>query len=155
MPSTLRFTAPMYSVGINRCVDVPPRVSRALGDGTRIYVQGSIEGMAFRSTLMPRGQGKHRLFVHSRVWRPLALTDGCRVRVEVTADREGSVVEVPLFLQEALDRRPRAAQRFAGLPPATQREMVSWLHAARRPETRERRIELALERLEADRLREG
>lgn len=154
MPSTLRFTAPMYSVGINRCVDVPPRVSRALGDGTRIYVQGSIEGMAFRSTLMPRGHGRHRLFVHSRVWRPLALTDGCRVPVEVTADREGSAVEVPLFWQQALDRRPRAAQRFADLSPATRRETVHWLQAARRPGTRERRIDLALERLEADRLRE-
>lgn len=145
----------MYSVGINRCLDVPPRVSRALGDGTRIYVHGSIEGMPFRSTLMPRGHGKHRLFVHSRVWRPLALTDGCRLRVEVSVDRDGSAVEVPSFWQEALDRRSRAAQRFAGLPAATRREMVRWLEAARRPETRERRIELALERLEADRLREG
>ena len=154
MPSTLRFTAPLYSVGINRCVDVPPRVSRALGDGTRIYVQGSIEGMAFRSTLMPRGQGRHRLFVHSRVWRPLGLTEGSTVRVELRADLEGSAVEIPRFWQESLDRRPRAARRFAGLPGATRREMVRWLEAARRPETRERRIELALERLEADRLRE-
>jgi len=155
MPSTLRFTAPMYSVGSNRCVDVLPRVSRALGSGTRIYVQGSIEGMAFRSTLMPRGRGMHRLFVHSRVWRPLALTEGCRVRVELTKDLEGSAVEVPMFWQEALDRRLRAGQRFARFPPATRSEIVAWLQAARRPETRERRIELALERLEADRLREG
>ena len=30
-PVTYRFSATIYSVGINRCVDVPPRVSKSLG----------------------------------------------------------------------------------------------------------------------------
>ena len=77
-----RFAAPLYEVGINRCVDVPQRISGALGTSSR------------------------------------------------------------------------AARRFSKLPPATQREIVRWLATARQGATRERRIEVVLERLEAGRLRE-
>jgi hypothetical protein len=149
-----RFAARLYQVGLNRCVDVPPRVSVALGGNGRIYVIGRVAGIRFRSTLMPRADGGHRLFVHSRIWRSLGLRPGARVTVELAADPAGTEVVLPLFWQRALERRRRAARRFARLPPATRREIVRWLGAARQAATRKRRVELALERLEADRLRD-
>jgi Domain of unknown function (DUF1905) len=59
--------APLKLVGINRCVDVPPRVSRALQGRA---VEGRIEGVSIRTTVVPRGGGAYRLYVHSTVWRP-------------------------------------------------------------------------------------
>jgi len=64
-----RFRAKLYKIGYLRCVDVPPAVSGALGDEPSIPVCGEAAGVAFRSTLTPRGNGAHRLFIHSRVWR--------------------------------------------------------------------------------------
>ncbi len=130
-----RFAARLYQIGLNRCVDVPRRVAAALGDSPRIYVTGRIAGVRVRSTLMPRAGGGHRLFVHSRIWRPLGLQPGDPVTVEVAADLAGAEVVVPRFWRQALERRSQAARRFAGLRPATQRESCagSPRHANRRP----------------------
>ncbi len=59
-----------------------------------------------------------------------------------------------VYLAEDLKHQRQVAIKVLHPNLATRREMVRWLEAARRPETRERRLELALERLEADRLRE-
>jgi hypothetical protein len=59
--------------------------------------------------------------VHSRIWRSLGLRPGARVTVELAADPAGTEVVLPLFWQRALERRRRAARRFARLPPATRR----------------------------------
>ncbi|MBI4420375.1 MAG: DUF1905 domain-containing protein [Gemmatimonadetes bacterium] len=142
------FSATLYQVGVNRCVDVPPWVSDALGGGLRITVRGRIESVPFRSTLVPRGGGCHRLFVHSRVWRPRALASGTILRVEMDRDSAPVEPEVPRDFLEALAQRPIAQRVFAAVTPATRREIVRWLASARRTETRERRIELGLDRLE-------
>ena len=143
------FRATLYRVGVNRCVDVPPRVSQALGGGARIGVVGTANGIAFRSTLVPRGGGRHRLFIHGRVWRTLGLEDGARVHVQLALDPAADVVEMPPYLREALERRPAAAAVFARMPPASRREIVRSLEGVRTAATRERRLERGLDRLEA------
>jgi len=47
-------------------------------------------------------------------------------------------------LDAALARSPRAAAGFAALPPSCQREYIAWIDNAKRPETRERRLERLL-----------
>ena len=111
-------------------------------------------GIPFRSTLMPRAGGGHRLFVHSRIWRPLGLRSGSRITVELGRDPSADEISLPPFWVEVLERRSRAAQRFATLPPATRREIVRWLTVARQRSTRERRMEVVLDRLEAGQLRD-
>ena len=70
------FRGVLYAVGVNRCVDVPAEVSEALGGETHIRVRGTVGGEEFRSNLAPRGGGKHRLFVHSGIWRKLSIDVG-------------------------------------------------------------------------------
>jgi hypothetical protein len=148
MSSAYRFRALLYSVGINRCVDVPANVSRALGGAALIPVRGAIARWRFESTLTPRGRGRHRLFIHSRIWRPLGLERGDAVTVTVRAGRAPSTPPLPEALQTALARRPLAARAFADLTAAMQREVLRRLAAAKRPATLARRIRVGLHRLE-------
>ena len=150
MPDPQRFRATLYAVGINRCVDVPARVSRALGGAARIPVRGAIGAVGFESTLTPRGHGRHRLFVHSRVWRTLGVDRGAAVTVtlEPATPRPVAVPPLPPDLRGVLGRRPLAARAFSALTPTLKREVIRWLTAAKRPDTRERRLEVGLERIE-------
>ena len=50
-------------------------------------------------------------------------------------------LEVPPDLQAALDRVPEAAERFAAFPPSARKQMLEWVAFAKRPETRDRRID--------------
>ena len=52
---------------------------------------------------------------------------------------------VPVELRAALDRNPKAAAAFDGFAPSHRREYVEWIAEAKRPETRERRVNQAVE----------
>jgi uncharacterized protein YdeI (YjbR/CyaY-like superfamily) len=55
------------------------------------------------------------------------------------------VLEVPDDLAAALAGNPAAKAAFDGFPPSQKREYVEWLIAAKRPETRQRRLLQAIE----------
>ena len=145
-----RFRAALYRVGILRCVAIPLRVSRSLGTESTPPVRGTIDGVPFRSTLLARGGGAYRLVVHSRIWRARGVDEGDTVAVAIERDLEPrNDLPLPADFLRALDDRPTVRAYVATLTPAVRREIAAWLAAAKRRETRERRIETTLDRLEA------
>jgi uncharacterized protein YdeI (YjbR/CyaY-like superfamily) len=72
------------------------------------------------------------------------------------ADRNGdaphpSPGRVPRYIQRALASRPPARDFFQGLAPSYRRMYVGWIEAARKPETRMRRLQEAVRSLAAGR----
>ena len=120
------FRAKIYAIGINRCVDVPQWVSKALGGQTHIRVTGMVGGEGFRSNLAPRGGGMHRLFVHSGIWRKLGVDMDDVVDVGIERDDEEWEILVPADLAEAM---PAGSEGVGGLP----RPYCSQPQAVRRP----------------------
>lgn len=55
----------------------------------------------------------------------------------------------PDELAAALDASPAARATYNALPPSHQREYDRWIDEAKKPETRKRRAEQAVERLTA------
>ena len=60
---------------------------------------------------------------------------------------------VPSFILRALSSHPAARQFFRDLAPTYRRDYVRWIVEAKRPETRQRRLEEAIRRLESNRRR--
>lgn len=145
----LRFRAKLYRIGYLRCVDVPLAISRALGDEPNIPVVGRASGVPFQSTLTSRGSRAHRLFVHSRIWRPRRLDIGDSIEIQLDRDHASRDPDTPYDLFRALQTRPVARDAYDRSSVALRREIGNWLAAARRSETRERRIEVALDHLES------
>lgn len=56
---------------------------------------------------------------------------------------------LPAYIAKAIKANPRAWQHFQALPPRARRDFVVWIHLAKRPETRQRRIRESLELLSA------
>ena len=145
----LRFRAKLYRIGYLRCVDVPPAVSRALGDEPNIPVVGRAGGVPFQSTLTSRGNHAHRLFVHSRIWRPRRLDIGDSIEIQLDRDHVAREPDTAYDFFRALQSRPTARAVYDRSSVALRREIGNWLAAAKRSDTRERRIELALDQLES------
>jgi uncharacterized protein YdeI (YjbR/CyaY-like superfamily) len=59
------------------------------------------------------------------------------------------VPELPAYVAKALKTSARAWQYFQALAPTHRRDFVVWIHTAKRPETRERRIRESIELLSA------
>lgn len=137
---SLNFHAKIYAVGVNRCVDVPARVSRALGPGGHLPVRGTIGGEQLRSRLVPRGGGLFRLFIHSRIWKKLGVDVGDVVSVSLTTDPQGDRVRLPWEIAAAFPRGSRERAAFDAETAATRRRFIAWVTAARTTTTRDRRI---------------
>ena len=146
-----RFRATLYAVGVNRCVDVPPEVSEALGGETHIRVKGGVGDEPYRSNLAPRGGGKHRLFVHSAIWRKLGVDEGDEVDIEIERDDEEWELTVPVDLAKAMPEGSEALEAFQALTVPNRKRFIDRIEEAKTPETRKRRIEqgvqLLIERL--------
>jgi uncharacterized protein YdeI (YjbR/CyaY-like superfamily) len=50
------------------------------------------------------------------------------------------IPELPTYISKAIRKKPDAWKFFTSLPPRERRNFVVWIHIAKRPETRERRI---------------
>ena len=60
-----------------------------------------------------------------------------------------SIPELPAYIAQALKTNLTAWQHFQALAPTYRRDFVVWIHTAKRPETRERRIRESIRLLAA------
>lgn len=146
------FVAEIYKVWIMRYVEVPRHVTRAIRNlasenALHIPVHGWIEGLPFQSTLLPRGGGCYRLHVHSSIWRKLRIDAGAAVEVTLFFDGERRDLPLPHDLAAGLADTPRALAAFHTLSVALRRQVVVYVAAAKRAETREKRIRLVVRRM--------
>ena len=145
------FVARIQKIWIMRCVDLPRDTSEAIReiagrdrsghDAKHIPVHGWIEGLPMKSTLVPAGKGRYRLHVHSRIWRKLRIDAGATVEVTLQLDTEPRDPALPPDLAAGLAEIPRALAAFNAETAAMRRQIVQYFEAAKRPATREKRIQ--------------
>jgi hypothetical protein len=114
----------------------------------RAPVTVTLNGYNYRSTISSMG-GK-LLVPLRRSNREAAGLDGSEtLEVTLALDEEERRIEPPADLAAALEREPRAHARWRELSFSHKREHVEAVEAAKRPETRERRIASAVAMLAA------
>ena len=146
------FVAPLQKIWIMRCVDVPADVSATLRnagvkDAKHPPVHGFIEGLPFKSTLVPRGRGCFRLHVHSRIWRKLKIDAGAEVEVTLMLDQEPRSAVVPRDLAAALAAKPHAQKTFNSLTLPLRRQILWYVESAKHASTREKRVTRMVQRM--------
>jgi Bacteriocin-protection, YdeI or OmpD-Associated/Domain of unknown function (DUF1905) len=140
--TTHRFKSLFVRVGTSgSAVEVPRAISEAIGKRGQVRVRGTLNGVDFKSNLMPMGDGSHCLGVHKATQVAAGIDFGDNVSVEMEEDSAPRAVEVPLGLAQALKGEPRTKAFFDELAHTHRREYANWVAEAKRPETRQRRIE--------------
>jgi hypothetical protein len=126
---------------------VPFSVEDKYGTRGRVPVQACIDGHLFASTLLPSEKG-HYMVYNRRIQEACKKGLGDSVHVAIRLDSQERTVEMPGYLLNALADRPDLAERFEGQPDYIKREQLQHIEAAKREETRERRIAKLIELLE-------
>jgi hypothetical protein len=145
------FAAKIYKVWLIRFVDVPKEISRALGSAKeRIPVCGTVEGLPLRTTLVPSGDGRHRLAIHGDIYRKLRIDAGAVVEISLELDEESREPVLPPSLIAALKFSKVAAREFRAMTTALRRQIVRYLTSAKSESTVERRVAKFVARLEKD-----
>ena len=120
-----------------------------LGGGRRAAVVVRIGGRTARLRLAV--MGGLNLIGLSRANRDLLGVElGQAVEAEVSLDEAPREITVPEDLAAALAGDPGLQARFDALAASHRRQYVDWVVEAKRPQTRQRRVEGTLDRLRAD-----
>ena len=143
MAKTTTFRTRLHSVdGKNTGIVVPPEVIVEWGVGKRVPVIVDVNGFTYPSTIASMG-GKFLLPFSADKRAATGLAADDEITVTLTHDPAERTVEVPDDLAAALaDAGVR--DRFDALAFSHRKEHVRAVLDAKRPETRERRIEAAV-----------
>ncbi len=126
-------------------VAVPPAVVDALGGRGRTPVVATVDGVEYRGSVVPMGSGMV-VGVLKQIRTRLGKEPGDTVAVTLVVDDEPRWVDVPDDLRAAL-AEASLQTRFDALSYSHRREYVRWIEEAKRPATRQRRIEQTVERV--------
>ncbi|MCF2532162.1 YdeI/OmpD-associated family protein [Yinghuangia soli] len=129
-----------------RGLEVPPEVVAELGGGARPPVKITINGHSWQSRVAIM-RGRHLLGLSNANRQAAGVEIGEEIEVELELDDEPRVVAEPEDFKKALDADPAARSAFDKLAFGLKRAQVKAIESAKKPETRQRRIEKAIETL--------
>ena len=122
---------------------VPDAVVEALGGGRRPKVVVTVDGHTWRTSIASMG-GRFLLGASAAVREASGISAGQTYTVDVEVDTAPRTVDVPDDLAAALAASPAAAGRAGpALTYSQQRQHAEAVLAAKKPETRERRVATA------------
>ena len=134
---------------------VPLDIAAAYGTRGQLKVKATIQGVEFRSSLFPRGDGTHYLVVNKQVRDASGVSRGDRVTVALEPDLEERTLSMPAALRRSLSRDSEARKAYDVLSYSHRKEYVDYVAGAKRAETVLRRVDRTLEMLKAGRKLKG
>jgi uncharacterized protein YdeI (YjbR/CyaY-like superfamily) len=112
-----------------------------------VPVRGTINGYPYRSSIFPYS-GVHYLIVNKEVRDGAGVRAGDEVDMVMERDDESRVIEPPEDLARAIAGSAAAQRAWEKLSYTHKKEYATAVEEAKKPETRARRIEKAVEELE-------
>jgi hypothetical protein len=131
-------------------VDIPFDAAEVYKQTGHIQVKGKIDHYAFTNIkLMPGSKGTHWLPVNEKIRKEINKKVGDKVAVVIELNPEQAIQDVPDDFASELKRHPAAEIFFDGLTRSYQKWFILSIVEARQEATRRKRIEKAIEKLEA------
>ena len=132
-------------------IQIPFDVEQTFGGRGRVPVRGTINGAPFRSSVFRMGGDCHFMVVNRQMREAAGVTGGETVPVTMERDDAPRVIEPPDDFARALKANSEARATWDKLSYTHQREHVQSIEDAKKPETRQRRIENSIRLLAAGR----
>jgi hypothetical protein len=142
-PASRTFTTTLVNDG---GVEVPFDVEQVFGR-KRMPIRVTVNGVSYRTTVSVYG-GRYYFPMRREIREQAGVPANGTCRVTVDPDLEPRTIEPPRDLMTAIRKRAPALARWKSWSYTHQKEMVDWITSAKKPETRERRIDKALAMLE-------
>ena len=152
----MTFEAPIEAGrGGGAFVRLPADASEVFGTRAGFPVLVTFNGVAYRGSTMPIGDGTFCVGVTKAVQARAGASVGDTVAVVVERDAGERTVDIPPELAAALASHPEAAQRFEAMAVTHRKEYAAWIASAKKPETRQRRLDQAITKIAAGQVPTG
>jgi hypothetical protein len=124
-------------------VKLPQSASEPLPSRGQVMSHTSINGQSFQVVLEPDGRGGHWF----RVTPDMLVMAGKRASIEIEPTKDWPEPEMPKDFEKALKDEPDIYAFFKTITPMAKWEWPRWINATNVQATREKRIEVSIDKL--------
>ena len=152
--STIRFEATPQTIDKWTILRLPEKASEKLPSRGQVAVQGTIDGHEFQTVLEPDGCSGHWMKVDEKLQQTAAINAGDTAKVEIESTKDWPEPNVPQDFETALAAAPQKIQDlWNDITPMARWEWVRWINATKNPDTRRRRVEVSISKMNSGKRR--
>ncbi len=150
---TISFEAELFKINSWTILRLPEDASAKLPSRGMTMVSGTMNGVPFKTMLEPDGryapgqQSSHWFSPDQKLLDDAGATAGDSVEISMEPSKEWIEPEVPEDLKKALSASPKAEALWEDITPLARWDWIRWIRAVKTPETRQKHIEVALDKL--------
>jgi len=150
----ISFTAPLSTIDDATLVRLPEDVSERLPSRGQVAAHASIGGRDFETVVEPDGRRGHWIRVDEVLQRVAGVSPGDTAELTLQVAPEWPEPDVPDDLAAALAEAPaKIRDVWADITPMARWEWVRWVQATRNPQTRQRRVEVSMSKMDGGKRR--
>ena len=151
--STINFESKLFKIGSWTILRLPEKASAKLPSRGMTMVSGTLNDTPFKTLLEPDGhygQGSrpsHWFRPDKKLLDDTKVAAGDTVRVSLEPTKEWIEPQVPEDLKKALASSTKAEALWKDITPIARWDWIRWIRAVKTPKTRQKHIEVALDKL--------
>lgn len=141
-------TTQLFKIGAWTILRLPEDASAKLPSRGQVMVEGTINGFHFQTPLEPDGKGSHWFRIDDHLSKSANIAAGDTVTMEIEPSKQWPEPEVPTDIKKALAGNPQVRDLWVKITPMARWEWIRWIRSTGRQETREKRIDVALSKMQ-------
>jgi hypothetical protein len=150
----IRFAATLYTIDRWTVLRMPEKVSERLPSRGQVAVRGTINGLDFQTVLEPDGCSGHWMRVDEKLQQTAGISAGDTATFQIWPTKDWPEPDVPQDLEAALAAAPQKIQElWKAVTPMARWEWVRWVNATKSPDTRKRRVEVTISKMNSGKRR--
>jgi hypothetical protein len=149
----IHFEAQLFEINSWTILRLPEDASAKLPSRGMTMVEGTINRVPFKTLLEPDGKygpglkPSHWFAPDKKLLDKAHAKVGDTVHVSIVPTKEWVEPEVPADVKKALSSSPKAEALWNDITPLARWDWIRWIRAVKTPETRQKHIEVALDKL--------
>ena len=146
---TISFATTLYTLDKWTILPVPEEESVKLSSRGQVSVTGTLNGHGFQTVLEPDGRWSHWMRVDASLQKAAGVVAGVTVKVQITQTSVWPEPKVPQDFAKALQTAPEKVQKlWHDITPMARWEWIRWVNATSVVETRDRRVEVSISKMD-------
>jgi hypothetical protein len=147
--ATAQFDATLSTIDAATLLRLPETASKRLPSRGQVAVHGTINGAEFETVLEPDGRFGHWMRVDDTLQQAAGIGAGDAATLAIEVTKDWPEPSVPEDLATALVAAPQEIQDLWNeITPMARWEWVRWVNATKDPDTRERRVDVSISKLQ-------
>ena len=152
--ATIRFDVTLSTIDASTVLRLPETASKNLPSRGQVAIHGTIDGVEFRTVLEPDGESGHWMRVDHALQRAAGISAADTATLDIEVTKDWPEPSVPQDLATALAAAPQKIQHLWNeITPMARWEWVRWVNATRNPDTRTRRVDVSISKMNSGKRR--